>query len=67
MSVPNRTSAIWSLRIGAGPYVGTVEGDRIRLAFPDGSGMADCIYMTRADARLLAKRINQCLDETRNR
>lgn len=51
---------IWCLRRDlTGPYVRTAELDKIALAFDD------CVvYLSRADARLLAKRINQCLDAT---
>lgn len=62
---PNRApSTIWTLRRDRNtPYVATAPDDRI--VFADGYGEA--LNMTRADARLLAKRINQCLDETRKR
>ena len=61
---PNRAPRIvWALRkdYGSG-YVATDEGDTIVLCLPDGTGMADRLRISRKDARLLARRINQCLD-----
>ena len=62
---PNRApSTIWTLRRDRNtPYVATAPGDQIVLS----DGYGEDISMTRAEARLLAKRINQCLDETRKR
>ena len=67
--IPNRApSTIWTLRRnGSGPYVHTEQDERIVVGVPDGKGEALCLSFTRRDARLLAKRINQCLDETRVR
>lgn len=60
---------IWSLRRPRGlyfdqPYIRTNDSDGISISFPDGVGYATTHYVTREDARLLAKRINQCLDAT---
>lgn len=58
-------NTIWSLRGVNSPYVKTADGDRIEILVGDGAGYANGLSFTRKDARLLAKRINQCLDETR--
>ncbi len=58
-------STIWGLRYDPGSgYVRTLPGDRIGVYLPDGRGMVSGLQMSRADARLVAKRINQCLDAT---
>lgn len=42
-----------------------LQGDQIRISFfPGKKGDGFSVAITRADARLLAKRINQCLDAT---
>lgn len=46
------------------PYVSTAAADRIAIGFPLGDGTVTVCYVTRKDARLLAKRLNQCLDAT---
>lgn len=61
----NRASnVIWSLRGVGSAYVKTAEDDKIEILIPDGNGYANGLSFSRKDARLLAKRINQCLDET---
>ena len=60
-------STIWPVRqVGVYPnyYVQTEDDDRISIASADGGMYMTAILMSRKDARLLAKRINQCLDET---
>lgn len=60
---------VWALRRDfKGPYVQTHDARRIALSFPipDDPGYVQVAVISRADARLLAKRINQCLDETRS-
>jgi hypothetical protein len=48
-------------------YVATEGEDNVSIAFfPDLNGVGTGISLTRAHARLLAKRINQCLDETKS-
>lgn len=59
---------VWALRKDTyGPYVMTGEGDTIKVVFPDGDGYAYVHALSRKDARLLAKRMNQCLDSTRKK
>lgn len=64
--IENRApGSIWTLRMDEGAaYVRTGPNDRIVLAGPDEVGCFSTIHLTRKDARLLAKRINQCLDAT---
>jgi hypothetical protein len=61
-------STIWILRkIGAPTNGGvrTTEDDRISiLYYGEDADRAQSIILSRKDARLLAKRINQCLDST---
>lgn len=38
--------------------------DRIDVSFPLGDGHVQSMFIDRAEARLLAKRINECLDAT---
>jgi hypothetical protein len=65
----NRAPAvIWSLRqaVGCG-YVRTLARDQIGIVlpvYPESSELMQ-VVVSRKDARLLAKRLNQCLDETR--
>ena len=77
MSEPNRApSSVWMLR-PPGPddaypngHVRTAGGDRIEIAYRESLGrvgVVGVIHLSRKDARLLAKRINQCLDDTRKR
>lgn len=58
---------VWTLRWPPDSgYVRTTDDDGIEVALPHpGSSRLICIEMSRNDARLLAKRLNQCLDETR--
>lgn len=58
-------NTLWSLRGVNSLYVKTADDDRIEIMFPDGTGYANGFSVSRKDARLLAKRINQCLDATR--
>lgn len=65
----HRPSIIWLMRkVGTYPnaYVETVDKDRVAIAFLNREPIPSwAVELTRRDARLLAKRINQCLDETR--
>lgn len=70
MSRPNRApSTVWGLRpLGTYPngYVRTLEEDDIEIVHIEKErSPAEFLVMSRKDARLLAKRINQCLDKTR--
>jgi len=72
MSKPNRAPTLaWVLRRNDpfGSYVQTGEGDTVDVVMPrdPGSAHGTRIVMDRPTARLLAKRINECLDETRKR
>lgn len=58
-------NTLWSLRRVDSMYVKTADNDKIEILLPDGKGYANGFSITRKDARLLAKRINQCLDATR--
>ncbi len=58
-------NTLWSLRGFDSMYVKTADNDKIEILVPDGKGYADGLSISRKDARLLAKRINQCLDATR--
>jgi hypothetical protein len=52
---------IWTLRKDLNPpWITTTDFDQIRLVFDQGVS----VCLSRKDARLLAKRLNQCLDET---
>lgn len=48
-------------------YVNTGPDDEIRVTYFLHPGDAQTFFLSRKDARLLAKRINECLDETRSR
>ena len=55
-----RPGSVWALRLSTlSTYVRTTESDAILIR----SGV-QYIELSRKDARLLAKRINQCLDAT---
>ena len=57
----------WMLRVfGVTPngVVRTTDDDRILIAVWDGKAEERVITVSRRDARLLARRINQCLDGT---
>lgn len=51
---------------GLSGYVRTLDEQTIQVVLhrPDDDGPSQVMEMSRKDARLLAKRINQCLDET---
>ena len=58
--IPNRApSTIWAARMDLCEYVRPVEDDRILICAGN-----DWIEVDRPTARLLAKRINECLDAT---
>jgi hypothetical protein len=59
---PRRPSVIWSLRGDLRDLVCTEAGDQIGIRVNGGTIVCD-----RATARLLAKRIGQCLDATTSR
>lgn len=65
---PNRApNTSWMMRTpGTYPngYVRTLPGDRIQISYYDHQHHPQTIMLDRQDARLLAKRVNQCLDET---
>lgn len=71
----HKPSVIYGLRKlpGLSGYVRTVDEESIQLVMhqPSVESLADLppqvMEMSRKDARLLAKRINQCLDDTRTR
>lgn len=56
----------WSLRAPEyGAYVQTESEDSLLLTIVDPSGYGKRrVSISRKDARLLAKRLNQCLDDT---
>lgn len=45
-------------------YILTTPEDEIRITWFEHEDHVDTIFLSRGNARLLAKRINQCLDET---
>lgn len=51
-------------RDSSGSYVRTASDDQIMIVTNDYMGWAQASFMSRSEARLLAKRINECLDET---
>jgi hypothetical protein len=56
---------VWCLsRNNLSTYVTTEINDHISLVGPDSVGSLTGLVLTRHDARMLAKRINECLDET---
>jgi hypothetical protein len=58
---------VWCTRLGMdAPYqtVQTVNKWMLKIAFMPGGGNGVAMHISRKDARLLAKRINQCLDGT---
>lgn len=48
----------------SGCYVRTAPGDMVEIMMPMGGGLAEGLLVSRSEARLLAKRINECLDTT---
>jgi hypothetical protein len=67
MTAP-RSTAIWSTRRDmTGCYVHCVEDDLIEIVVPVGNGIAHSVSMPRREARMVARRINECLDGTAKR
>lgn len=70
MSIPNRApGTAWGLRLGdwnrRAEWVRTAEDDCIDFLLHDAlTGDRRLVTVSRSTARLLAKRINQCLDAT---
>ena len=70
----HKPGSIWGLRKlpGLSGFVRTVSTTEVQIVMhqPNVETLADLppqvMEMSRKDARLLAKRINQCLDETRS-
>ena len=64
--IPSRApSTFWTLRLSEdSPYVRTGPNDHVVIAGYNEVGLFTTIHLSRKDARLLAKRINQCLDST---
>jgi hypothetical protein len=59
---------IWRLRDDLDAHVYILRGGLIAIHYdPGGDGHVTSLALSRRDARLLAKRINQCLDDTRLR
>ena len=66
------SNSVWTTRIGDGMYqvvrVSDKGEDRLQISlFPGNKKDGLAFTVPRADARLLARRINQCLDATRKR
>ena len=66
--IPSRApGTVWALRRDFASWVRTLHNERIEIVMPpaygEGSGRQRLV-VSRQDARLLAKRINQCLDGT---
>lgn len=60
-------SVIWSLRDPSyGSFVRTFDEDSIGLTLTDADPRMEgvSVVISRRDARLLAKRLNECLDDT---
>lgn len=61
-------STAWFLRFPLkhfpNSYVHTTADDEIRVTYFLNENDAQTFFLSRKDARLLAKRINQCLDAT---
>lgn len=64
--IPNRApSSIWCLSMSdLSIYVRTEVDDTIVIAGEDSINRPASLWLSRKDARLLAKRINECLDAT---
>lgn len=64
----HKPTMVWHTRLETdGPYqtVKTVNEGTVAIGFMPGHGVAGYgFHISRKDARLLAKRINQCLDAT---
>lgn len=66
----HKPGVVWSVRPKSrSPYVATSDENTVVLSMPDREhpGWVLNFPLSRRDARLLAKRLNQCLDETRSR
>jgi len=66
--VAKHKNIIWpTTEVGKYPnyYVATLDTKMLKVLCESGSGGAIGFSITRRKARLLAKRINQCLDETK--
>lgn len=63
---PRRTHSIWAThRDLSGAYVGCGEDDTIELYIPDPPPRGLLVNLgARGDARMIARRINECLDAT---
>ncbi|HEX6684984.1 MAG TPA: hypothetical protein VF062_19500 [Candidatus Limnocylindrales bacterium] len=68
MSKDRRPDASWLMRWPASVYpngyVRTAIDDLIQIVYFERDGQAQVLMLNRRDARLLARRINQCLDGT---
>lgn len=62
----HKPGSIWPLRAPSyGAEVSTFDEKTLRVVLVDTSGVnATVTYISREDARLLAKRLNACLDAT---
>lgn len=63
-------TVIWPTRpMGVRPqqYVRTADESNVEVTFVIAAGEAWAVRLSRHDARMLARRLNQCLDETTNR
>ena len=58
-------TTVWGMRVRGGGYVQTADEQHLSFSFPDGDGMMVTVTVTRADARLWIRRIQQCLDATK--
>lgn len=54
-------TTVWGMRVRGGGYVATADEEHLTLNFPNGTSAT----VTRADALLWIRRIQQCLDATR--
>lgn len=68
----DKPGTVWGLRWPPnGGYVRTAGPDAVQIVMAplgrDLSWGAQVLEVSRKDARLLAKRINQCLDDTRSK
>ena len=62
----HKPGAVWPLRApDYGAEVSTFDTNTLRVQLVDVSGVHGTVsYISRADARLLARRLNACLDAT---
>jgi hypothetical protein len=70
----HKPGSIWSLRKNSGcGYVRTADAELLQIVLPQPGGhdlntaRPQIVLIDRKDARLLAKRINECLDGTRSK